>query len=247
MSNQLTGKVAIVTGGSRGIGAAIVERLAKDGADVAFTYARNKAQAQEVAARVEALGCRVFAIQADSADAEQVKTAIDKTVETLGRLDILVNNAGVLHVGPIEEFTLEALDHTLAVNVRAVFVASQAAAKHMNQGGRIITIGSCNADRMPMAGGTAYAMSKSAIVGLVKGLARDLGPRGITVNNIQPGPIDTDMNPADGDLAEIGLPLLAVGRYGQANELASFASYLASPEAGYITGASLTADGGFTA
>jgi 3-oxoacyl-[acyl-carrier protein] reductase len=159
----------------------------------------------------------------------------------------LVNNAGVLQVGPIEEFTLEALDQTLDINVRGVFVASQAAANHMGQGGRIITIGSCNADRMPMSGGAAYAMSKSALVGLTKGLARDLGPKGITVNNIQPGPIDTDMNPADGELAEICLPLLAVGRYGQTDELANFVSYLAGPEAGYITGSSLTIDGGFTA
>ena len=158
-----------------------------------------------------------------------------------------MNNAGVLAIAPVEDFSLEDLDRTLAVNVRSVFVATQAAARHMGQGGRIITIGSTNADRMPFGGGAVYAMSKSAIVGLTKGLARDLGPRGITVNNVQPGPVDTDMNPADSDFAASLMDLMAVGRYGRAEEIAAFVAYLAGPEAGYITGASLTIDGGFGA
>jgi len=181
------------------------------------------------------------------ADASAVQQAVQNTVEAFGRLDILVNNAGVLAVAPVAEFDLAEFDRMLAVNVRSVFVASQAAAPHLGQGGRIINIGSTNAERMPFAGGAPYAMSKSALVGLTKGLARDLGPQGVTVNNVQPGPVDTDMNPADGDFADSLIPLMAVGRYGHAEEIASFVAYLAGPEAGYITGASLTADGGFSA
>jgi len=243
----LSGKVALVQGGSRGIGAAIVKRLAEQGAAVAFTFVSSEAKARELQDSITANGGKALAIHADSADADAIRAAVDNTVKTFGRLDILVNNAGVLAIGPLEEFSLEDFDRTLSINVRSVFVATQEAARHMGDGGRVINIGSTNADRMPFAGGGVYAMSKSALVGLTKGLARDLGPRGITINNVQPGPVDTDMNPASGDFAESLIPLMAVGRYGHVEEIASFVAYLAGPEAGYITGASLTIDGGFGA
>lgn len=243
----LTGKVALVQGGSRGIGAAIVRRLALQGAHVAFTYVSSAGPAQALAEEINSAGGKALALRADSADASAVQQAVKNTVDAFGRLDILVNNAGVLAVAPVAEFDLAEFDRMLAVNVRSVFVASQAAAPHLGQGGRIINIGSTNAERMPFAGGAPYAMSKSALVGLTKGLARDLGPQGVTVNNVQPGPVDTDMNPADGDFADSLIPLMAVGRYGHAEEIASFVAYLAGPEAGYITGASLTVDGGFSA
>lgn len=249
MSQQLplTGKVALVQGGSRGIGAAIVRRLARDGAKVAFTYVSSATVAQVLAAQINDNGGQALALRADSADASAVQQAVADTVQAFGGLDILVNNAGVLAVAPVAEFDLGEFDRLLAVNVRSVFVATQAAVKHMGQGGRIINIGSTNAERMPFAGGAPYAMSKSALVGLTKGLARDLGPQGITVNNVQPGPVDTDMNPASGEFADSLIPLMAIGRYGQVEEIASFVAYLAGPEAGYITGASLLADGGFAA
>ncbi|MFJ3059076.1 3-oxoacyl-ACP reductase family protein [Herbaspirillum sp. NPDC087042] len=245
--NTLVSKVAFVQGGSRGIGAAIVQRLAAEGATVAFTYVSSPDKAQALVSSVEAAGGRALAIQADSSDATALQQAIRLAAETFGRLDILVNNAGVLALGTVDEFKLEDLDRTLAVNVRSVFVATQAAVRHMPEGGRVITIGSTNADRIPFAGGAAYAMSKSALVGLTKGLARDLGPRGITVNNVQPGPIDTDMNPDNSDFAQTLKGLMALPRYGKAEEVASFVAYLASPEAGYITGANLMIDGGFSA
>ena len=244
---NLSGKVALVQGGSRGIGAAIVKRLAEQGAAVAFTFVSSEAKARELQDSITANGGKALAIHADSADADAIRAAVDNTVQTFGRLDILVNNAGVLAIGPLEEFSLEDFDRTLSINVRSVFIATQEAARHMGDGGRVINIGSTNADRMPFAGGGVYAMSKSALVGLTKGLARDLGPRGITINNVQPGPVDTDMNPASGDFAESLIPLMAVGRYGHVEEIASFVAYLAGPEAGYITGASLTIDGGFGA
>ncbi|AVP92872.1 MULTISPECIES: 3-oxoacyl-ACP reductase family protein [Aeromonas] len=243
----LSGQVAFVQGGSRGIGAAIVKRLARDGAAVAFTYVSSASKAEELVATITAAGGKALAIRADSADAVAVQHAIRQSVTRFGRLDILVNNAGVLVWGHLEELTLDDLDRTLAVNIRSVFVACQEAAHHMGKGGRIINIGSTNADRIPMAGGSVYAMSKSALVGLTKGIARDLGPRGITVNNVQPGPVDTDMNPADGESAEQLKGMMALARYGKDEEIASFVAYLAGPEAGYITGASLTIDGGFSA
>lgn len=246
-TNQLTGKVAFVQGGSRGIGAAIVKRLAREGAAVAFTYVSSADKAKAVAQEIEAAGGRALAIHADSSDASAVQQSIQAAAKAFGRIDILVNNAGVLALAPVEDFKLEDFDRTVAVNVRSVFVATQEAVRHMGDGGRIITIGSTNADRMPFAGGAVYAMSKAAIVGLTKGLARDLGPRGITVNNVQPGPVDTDMNPANSDFADTLKGLMAVGRYGKDEEIASFVAYLAGPEAGYITGASLTIDGGFGA
>ncbi|MDX7924448.1 3-oxoacyl-ACP reductase family protein [Aeromonas rivipollensis] len=243
----LSGQVAFVQGGSRGIGAAIVKRLARDGAAVAFTYVSSTNKAEETVATITAAGGKALAIRADSADEVSLQQAIRQTVTTFGRLDILVNSAGVLVWGDMEELTLNDLDRTLAVNIRSVFVASQEAAHHMGKGGRIINIGSTNAERIPMAGGSIYAMSKSALVGLTKGMARDLGPKGITVNNVQPGPVDTDMNPADGESAEYIKGLIALARYGKDEEIASFVAYLAGPEAGYITGASLTIDGGFSA
>lgn len=243
----LSGQVAFVQGGSRGIGAAIVKRLARDGAAVAFTYVSSASKAEELVATITAAGGKALAIRADSADAVAVQHAIRQSVTRFGRLDILVNNAGVLVWGHLEELTLDALDRTLAVNIRSVFVACQEAAHHMGKGGRIINIGSTNADRIPMAGGSVYAMSKSALVGLTKGMARDLGPKGITVNNVQPGPVDTDMNPADGESAEQLKGMMALARYGKDDEIASFVAYLAGPEAGYVTGASLTIDGGFSA
>jgi len=246
-TQKLAGKVALVTGGSRGIGAAIAKRLANDGAAVAITYSNGQQKADEVVRSIEAAGGRALAIRADGADSTAVKSAIAQTVKTLGRLDVLVNNAGIAVIGPLEDFKLEDFDRTVAVNVRAVFVAAQEAARHMQDGGRIITIGSVNADRMPFAGGSVYAMSKAPVAGLTRGLARDLGQRGITVNNIQPGPVETDMNPANGPFAETLKGFMAIKRYGRGDEIAAMVSYLAGPEAAYVTGSSLTIDGGFAA
>ena len=246
-TQTLQGKVAFVQGGSRGIGAAIVKRLVREGAQVAFTYVSSAERANALVSEVIAASGQALAIKADSSDAAAVQQAIRTAAEHFGGLDILVNNAGVLAWGSTEELTLEQLDHTLAINVRSVFVASQEAARHMIDGGRIINIGSTNAERIPVAGGARYAMSKSALVGLAKGMARDLGPRAITVNNVQPGPVDTEMNPADGEGAEYLKGLMALGRYGKADEIAGFVAYLAGPEASFITGASLTIDGGFSA
>jgi 3-oxoacyl-[acyl-carrier protein] reductase len=249
MSTQqtLAGKVAFIQGGSRGIGAAIAQRLAQEGAAVALTYVSSAAGALDVVRAIETAGGRAIAIQADSRDEQAIRAAIRHTVESLGRLDILVNNAGVLAIAPIEEFNIDDLDRTLDVNVRSVVIASQEAARVMGEGGRIITIGSTNAERMPFAGGSVYALSKAAVAGFTKGLARDLGPRGITVNNVQPGPVDTDMNPDHSDFAEALKQTMALPRYGKAEEIASFVAYLAGPEAAYITGANLTIDGGFSA
>ncbi|MDV6345563.1 SDR family oxidoreductase [Nitrosomonas sp. Is37] len=246
--NSLKNKRALITGGSRGIGAAIVKRLASEGVHVAFTYASSPDRANETVKTAQAFGVHAVAIQADSADASAVVAAVERTVTELGGIDILVNNAGVLAFGPIDDFKLTDFDRTLAVNVRAVFVATQAAVKHMKEGGRVINIGSCNAERMPFQGGAVYAMSKSALKGLVQGLARDLGPRGITINNVQPGPIDTDMNPDNSEFADIlKKQVMALPRYGTAEEVAAMVAYLAGPEAGYVTGASLNIDGGFNA
>lgn len=247
MNDSLKDKRALITGGSRGIGAEIARRFAREGAQVAFTYFGSAQRAEETADAVRNFGARALAIKADSADAVAVTAAVGRTVEEFGGIDILVNNAGVLSVAPIDNFNLADFDRTWAVNVRAVFVAAQAAVRHMSAGGRIINIGSCNAERMPFPGGGVYAMSKSALQGLVKGLARDLGGRGITINNIQPGPVDTELNPASGDFAAAIKAFLAVPRYGTPAEIAALALYLAGPEAGYVTGASLTIDGGFTA
>jgi 3-oxoacyl-[acyl-carrier protein] reductase len=247
MNRQLEHKRALVTGGSRGIGAAIVRRLAREGADVALTYVSKPDQAEATVKAAQAMRVKAFAIRADSAEASALVAAVERTVQELGGIDILVNSAGIAVVEPIDSYRLEDFDRTLAVNVRAAFVVIQAAVRHMEAGGRIITIGSCNAERMPFVGGGVYAMSKAALVGLVKGLARDLGPRGITIHNVQPGPVDTDMNPASSDFAKQLIPLLALPRYGTDDEIASLVAYLAGPESSFITGASLTVDGGFTA
>lgn len=246
-TKKLAGKVAVVTGGSKGIGAAIARRLAADGAAVALTYAASPQKADEVVRSIEAAGGRAFAIRADSTDAEAVKKAVTETVEKFGRLDILVNNAGIATLAPIDQFSIEDFDRIVAINIKGVFVASQEAARHLGEGGRIIMIGSVNSDLMPFVGGSVYALTKAAVAGFTRGLARDLGPRGITVNNIQPGPVDTEMNPADGPFAESLKKIMAIPRYGQGDEIAGFVSYLASAEAGYITGASLKIDGGFAA
>ena len=247
MDSKLNNQVAFINGGSRGIGAATARRLAREGARVAIGYQSSAVAAEALVAEIQAGGGEAIAIRADAADADALSRAIDRAADHFGRLDILVNSAGVLRLGPVEAFSLADLDQTLAVNVRAVFVASKAAAAHMRNGGRIINISSTNAGRMPFAGGAAYAMSKSALTGLAKGMARDLGPRGITVNNVQPGPIDTDMNPAEGEFAESLHGLMALPRHGHADEVAAMVAYLAGPEAGFVTGADLLIDGGFAA
>jgi 3-oxoacyl-[acyl-carrier protein] reductase len=245
--SELAGKVALVTGGSRGIGAAIAKRLAQGGADVAITYAGSAEKAQAVVAEIEAAGRQGVAIVADSAHAVAVVGAVERTAAEFGRLDILVNNAGIYPFGPLEEVTLEEVDRTLAIHVRAAFVAAQAAARHMGAGGRIITIGTCNVERVPGPGVTLYAMSKSALIGLTKGLARDLGPRGITVNLINPGPIDTDMNPADGPGADEERRLLALGHFGSGEDIAAMVAHLAGEGGRFVTGAAIAVDGGFAA
>jgi 3-oxoacyl-[acyl-carrier protein] reductase len=247
MAKNLTDKVALVTGGSRGIGAAIAKRLADDGAAVALTYTSSPQKADEVVRVIEAAGGRALAIRADSTDVEAVKNAVAETVKTFGRLDILVNNAGTAIMAPIDQFSLDDFDRLVAVNIKGVFVATQEAIRHMGEGGRIIMIGSVNSDIVPIAGVSVYALTKGAIASFTRGLARDLGPRGITVNNVQPGPVDTDLNPADSSFAEGAKGIIALGRYGQSDEVASFVSYLASPEASFITGANLKIDGGFAA
>jgi len=241
----LSGRRALVTGASRGIGAAIVRRLSADGAAVAFTYSSSKAEADKLVAEVSGNGGTAVAIQADAADPDQVAASVDQAVAALGGLDILVNNAGVAYLADIESLPLEEFDRLMAINVRGVFVASQRAAGHLGEGGRIINIGSINADRVPGPGMSAYATSKGAVAGLTRALARELGPRAITVNNIQPGPVATDLNPETGEFADGLRQVMALGRYGQPREVASVVSYLAGPESGYITGANWDVDGGF--
>ncbi|AHB04712.1 MULTISPECIES: SDR family oxidoreductase [Pandoraea] len=247
MATNFQGKVAFVTGGSRGIGAAVVRRLADGGAAVAFTFKGSRAAAEDLVAEIEASGGRALALHADAGDAAALTQAVNEAALRFGRIDILVNNAGVFSMASIADIPVEEFDRMLNVNVRAVFIASQAALAHMGEGGRIINIGSCNAERMPFAGGATYAMSKAALVGLVKGMARDLGPRGITVNNVQPGPTNTDMNPAAGDFAGAMHDLMALKRHARPEEIAAMVAYVASEEAGFVTGASLTIDGGFNA
>jgi len=246
-SLKLAGKVALVTGASRGLGAAIAKRLASDGAAVAITFSSSPAKADEVVKAIQAAGGKALAIKADAADPKAVRAAVQQVVSTFGGIDILVNNAGIAPMAPIDQFTDADYERAIAVNVTGVYVASQEASKHMRDGGRIIQIGSVNSQSMPFAGGSVYALTKGAVASFTKGLARDLGPRKITVNNIQPGPVDTDMNPANGAFADTLRGLMALKRYGHVDEIAGFVAYLASPEAAYITGASLLADGGFAA
>jgi len=246
-SGMLSGKVALVTGGSRGIGAGIVKRLAEEGAAVAFTYAASCEKAEQLARSIEERGGRALAIRADSADAAAVQGAIDQTMTGLGRLDVFVSNAGILLRGTIDQVSLEDLDKMLAVNVRSVFVGIQAAARHMAEGGRIVTIGSVVAQRTSFPGASMYTITKSAVAGLVRGVALDLAPRGITVNNVQPGPTATDMNPPDGPHSEAVKNMMPIKRFGTDDEVASLVAYLASPGSSLITGASLTIDGGYLA
>jgi len=244
---NLSGKVALVTGGSRGIGAAIAQRLAHDGATVAITYASSPQRAEEVVAAIKAAGGKALAIQADSGNAAAVRSAVSHTVEAFGGIDILVNNAGALAAAPIDDFRFDDYERLIAVNVTAVFVAAQEAARHMKSGGRIINIGSVNSDYVPVAGLSVYALTKGAVASFTRGLARDLGARGITVNNVQPGPVDTEMNPAAGPFADTMRSYLATGKYGTGAQVAGMVAYLASSEAAYVTGANLKVDGGFDA
>jgi len=245
--SELSGKVALVTGGSRGIGAEIIRTLARNGAAVGLTYHSAADQAQDLVKEIQANGGRALAIQADSADPEAVRASVEATAAEFGRFDILVNNAGVFPSGPLEEVALEDLDRTLAIHVRSVFIAAQAAARHMTDGGRIVNIGSCLTERLPGPGMTLYAMSKSALKGLTKGLARDLGPRGITAVVVDPGPTDTDMNPATGPAADFLRDFIPLGHYGHTQDIAGMVAYLAGPGGRHVTGTSILVDGGFTA
>ena len=247
MTAKLAGKTALVTGASRGIGAAIAKRLATDGARVAITYTRGVDPAAQVVRAIEDAGGRAIAIQADAADAAAVQTAVEQTVAELGRLDILVNNAGTAVPKPFEEATLEEMDRVININLRGVFIATQAALKHIPQGGRIITIGPCVGERMGTPGLVTYSATKGAVKMFTQGLARELGPRAITVNNVQPGPIDTDLNPAAGSWADPQIANTALKRYGHVDHIAAMVAFVAGPEASYITGASLTVDGGTNA
>jgi 3-oxoacyl-[acyl-carrier protein] reductase len=240
----LKGKVALVTGGSRGIGAAIARRLAAEGADVALTYEKSAERAAAVVADIAALGRRAEAFRVDSGDAAAVAALVETVVAQFGRLDILVNNAGIYDGKPIDEASLAEYDRMMAVNVRGVFAAISAAARRMVEGSRIVTIGSCVADRVPWPGLSLYAASKSALIGLTKGAARDLGPRGITVNLVQPGPIDTDMNPADSAQAAVQDSFLALGGHGAGDDIAAMVAHLAGDGGRFVTGAALNVDGG---
>ncbi|EPC03054.1 3-ketoacyl-ACP reductase [Litchfieldella anticariensis FP35 = DSM 16096] len=244
---SLKGKVALVTGGSRGIGAAIARRLASEGAKVALTFVNSEAKAQEVVTEIKASGGQALAIHADNRDAKAVEAAIDKTVAAYDGLDILVNNAGVFLIGDISELGLEDIDRTLEINLRASVVAAKAAARHMGEGGRIITIGSNLAGRVPWPGISLYSMSKAGLIGFTKGLARDLGPRGINVNIVHPGSTDTDMNPANGELADMQRGVMAIPRYNHADDVAGLVTWLAGPEGRSMTGAEFTIDGGANA
>ena len=241
---KLIGKAALVTGGGRGIGAAIARALASEGAHVTITYANSEKRARTLVAEIEKVGGKANAIHADNNEIEDVKTAITHVVDSQGRFDILVNNAGVFYAAPIDQLSQENYDDTMNVNVRAVFLATQAAATHMADGGRIITIGSNLAKRVPALGMSLYSLSKAALVGLTKGAARDLGARNITVNIVHPGPTNTEMNPADGDLADTLRDLMAIKRYNCADEVAAMVTWLAGPDAGTVTGAEFAIDGG---
>jgi 3-oxoacyl-[acyl-carrier protein] reductase len=246
-TGKLSGKVALVTGASRGIGAAIARRLAADGACVAITYSKGADAAASVVKAIEGAGGKALAIQADALDDAAVKAAVEKTVATYGQLDVLVNNAGTAIPKPFAEATLEELDRVVDLNLRAIFVATHAALKHLGDGGRIIMIGSCVGERNMTPGLAAYGATKGAVKMFTQGLSREIGSRGITVNNVQPGPIDTDLNPAAGDWAAPQIANTALKRYGHVDEIAAMVAFVAGPEASYITGASLTVDGGTNA
>jgi 3-oxoacyl-[acyl-carrier protein] reductase len=247
MSQSLEGKIALVTGGSRGIGAAIAKRLASDGASVAITYAKDSASAAAVVKSIEDAGGKAMAIQADAVSNEAIIAAVEKAVAELGKLDILVNNAGTAIPKPFEETTIEEMEHVINLNIRGVFVTTQAGLKHMNNNGRIIMIGSCVGERNLTPGLAAYAATKGAVKMFTQSLSREVGMRGITVNNVQPGPIDTDLNPAAGDWASPQKAVTGLKRYGTVDEVAALVAFVASPESSYITGANLTVDGGTNA
>ena len=246
-TKKLAGKVALITGASRGIGAGIAKRLAAEGASVAITYSKGADAAAAVVKSIEEAGGKGLAIQADAADAASAKNAVEKTVATFGRLDILVNNAGTAIPKPFEEATQEELDLVININFRGVLAATQAALKHLKEGGRIITIGSCVGERMMTPGLVAYAATKGAVKMFTQGLSREVGERGITVNNVQPGPIDTDLNPAASEWATPQIANTALKRYGHVDDIAAMVAFVAGPEASYITGANLTVDGGTNA
>ncbi|GAN69354.1 SDR family NAD(P)-dependent oxidoreductase [Acetobacter orleanensis] len=243
----MTHRVALITGGSRGIGAGIAEALAKDGFDIALTYARNADAAEATAAKVRAQGRKALCIQADGTTVAGNQAGVAETLKEFGRIDTLVCNAGTYPYGPIGEMSVEQIEHVLNLNVRAVMVETMEAVKHMKEGGRLIFIGSAFGARAPFPGISLYAATKAALRGFTQGVARDLGPKGITVNVVEPGPIDTDMNPATGDVAKLISSFVATGKYGTVQDIASMVSFLASPQAGYITGAALPVDGGLEA
>jgi len=247
MTTKLEGKTALVTGGSRGIGAAIAKRLAADGASVAITYAKDASAASAVVKAIEHDGGKAIAIQADATNAGAVEAAVEKTVATFGRLDVLVNNAGTAIPKTFEETTLEEMDRVIDINVRGVFVTTQAALKHMKSGGRIIMVGSAVGERVQVPGLVPYSATKGAVKMFTQGLSREIGSRGITVNNVQPGPIDTDLNPASGDWAVPQKAATALDRYGSVDEVAALVAFVAGPESSYITGSNLTVDGGMNA
>src|ERR1700716_3693908 len=247
VSKSLEGKIALITGGSRGIGAAIAKRLAAEGANVAITYTKGADAAASVLKEIEHAGRKAIAIQADAADADAVKAAVEKTFATFGRLDVLVNSAGTAIPKPFEETTLEEMDRVIDINLRGVLATTQAALKHMKSGGRIIMIGSAVGERAVAPGLVPYAATKGAVKMFTQALSREVGSRGITVNNVQPGPIDTDLNPASGDWAVPQKAATALDRYGRVDEIAAMVSFVAGPESSYITGANLTVDGGMNA
>jgi 3-oxoacyl-[acyl-carrier protein] reductase len=247
MSKQLQGKIALITGGSRGIGAAIAKRLAADGANVAITYTKGADAAASVVKEIERGGRKAIAIQADATDADAVEAAVERTVATFGRLDILVNNAGTAIPKTFEETTFDEMDRMIDINVRGTLAATQAALKYMRSGGRIIMIGSAAGERVVVPGLVAYSATKGAVKMFTQGLAREVGSRSITVNNVQPGPIDTDLNPASGDWAVPQKAATALDRYGHVDEVAALVAFVAGPESSYITGANLTVDGGMNA
>jgi 3-oxoacyl-[acyl-carrier protein] reductase len=244
---KMAGKVALVTGASRGIGAAIAKRLAAEGAKVVITYSKGVDAAASIVKLIEKGGGKAIAIQADSSDANAVKNAVEKTVSSFGRLDVLVNNAGIVIPKTVEETSLEEFEQVFSVNVRGLFVATKAALKHMKSGGRIIMIGSCVGERVLIPGMASYSATKGAVKMFTQGLARELGERGITVNNVQPGPIDTDLNPASGEWATDQKKMVPIKRYGNVEEVAALVTFIAGPESSYINGANLTVDGGTNA